>query len=257
MKRALVLAVMVLTVSYSTAAPGQLPSTGETNDLKAWGANVRITCALTKSQTFRDLLLSATPGSFKANASAWQGNFKAAAATLPNASKVEAALKALDSALAGDAEFGKWTAYQVMTASWEGLPGNAAAKSALRAALNTLQDAGMMCLTFLGRKETEPASSELVGTADMLLNKSGFERLLALTNTALYTTSSESYSSEEINLLSYAMDGVKLIRSSVPEGVASLTAYCCCNRTTRVCVSGSGSCGLVAGKCATGSSWCP
>lgn len=257
MNKALVLAVMVLTVSYSTAAPGQLPATDKTGELEAWGANVRITCALTKGQTLRDLLLSAAPGSFKANAAAWQGNFKAAGTAVPNADKVGTALKALDSALAADAEFGKWTAYQVMTASWESLPGEAAAKGALRAALKTLQDAGMMCLTFMGRKETEPASSELVSTADMLLNKPGFERLLGLTNTALYTTSSESFSSEEITLLSYAMDGVKLIRSSAPEGVASLTANCCCNRITRICVAGTGSCGLTAGKCATGSTWCP
>ena len=263
MTRCLVLALLVSSFSLVVfgAEVAQKKATGV--DPEKWGHNAVVTSVLTADQSFADLYSNTL--TLTEVVAKWVANFKPE--SLPpgvNHGKVTNIVKALDDlssivrpeSAEFDQEIAQWTPYRIHTATWKDLPGKTNKKAAVRNAFDALQRAGIMCLTFMNRKEEDHVTPETLQGLTIITN---FPNLISLSNEALYTTSSERYSRWEIDTLAYLMDDIKLIRSEQPEARQNgVKAVGCCIRTSRICnPSLPGSCTMCNSACCLGSVWCP
>jgi hypothetical protein len=262
----------LLVVAFSAAAFGAeaaaAPALTTTVDSAQWGHNVLITSLLTKGQSigflFGNTILKDVVGDAN-TVNTWFYNFKTAPASAdkPKTRLVRHALEMLlhivtPGNLDYDVNIAHWTLYDIQTKQWDALSGNADTKVTVRAAFKLLRDSGVMCLPFLNRKDKEdltPGQSYCINT----IHAGTYAHVNALTHEDLYTKTAgdATLTPEEIDFLSYAMDGAQVIRTESPEPVASRVTGCCCNRTTNACVTGGGNCNMSGGKCQLGSTWCP
>jgi hypothetical protein len=240
--------------------------------LSQWGNNVLVTCMLTQGQSFETLfsnnvLVSDMVGQ-------WKANFEASPPAVAEAEEIGAALEVLVRTFALGSGL-NWTAQDILIGKWADLPGSPGQKKKIRAAYDILKEDGLMCLSFLDRGVDEEAPQGLV-TA--MVNVLGNPRLAVLTHLDLYTKGAtvEQYSNADMDLLSFAMDEVHLIRTAPPDGgapaisaelsgmsamgasAAAAGQSVCCSRATRTCVSGgvNARCSLCGSTCCLGSTWC-
>lgn len=265
------LTATLLVFSFSGAAVAQVEPVDPTQAvLGQWGDNVVVTSVLTRGQSLETLFSNSLLVSDMV--AQWKQNFDATPPAVGEALEIKAALNMLVRAFDADRRL-NWTAQDVLVGKWADLPGSPVIKKKIRAAFEILKADGLMCLSFLNRFEEEEAPQELV-TA--LINVLGNPRLSVLTHLDLYTTcaSVEVYSDADLDLLTFAMDEVQLIRTEAPNGgtqtIASSTSTMsasgasvvatgfCCSRLTRTCVAGGAtlSCNVCVGKCCLGSLWC-
>ncbi len=222
--------------------------------LAQWGDNVLVTCVLTQGQPFEKLFSNNLLVSDMV--AQWKTNFETTPVAARKAEEIKATLETLVRAFAADSKI-NWTAQDLLVRKWADLPGDAAVKKEIRAAFGTLKADGLTCLAFLNRAETEAAPSELV-TA--MMNILGNPRLSVLSHMDLYRIGAtvEEYSDTDMDLLLYAMNDVRLIRTDPPNALQDKAVSTCCNRTTRMCVSSTGGCcSVCANKCCLGATYCP
>ena len=261
--------VAVLVVSsFSLTAFGDPPIPPVPVDPQ-WGPNVVVTCALTDGyltdpgaqgviknrQTFDDLFSKKT--TVKELVQQWAETLEHVPnyASIPAADQIKEILAQLIKAINADPKIEAWTARDVIVKKWNDLDGDKALKGTVRSWFGFLQMAGMMSLSFMARPEDAAPSDELLDTLDR------FEKhhplLLKFTTKMLYEEPSGKHDCDEITIVSFAMDSVKLIRTEPPNG-PKIKGVGCCSRLTRQCTTGSGNCTPCAGgSCCLGSTWCP
>jgi len=246
------LAAVLAMAVFSGAAFGQADEAYRIQvALGPWGNNVLVTAVLTKDQPFEKLFSNNLLVSDMV--AQWKANFEALPVKMLKSDEIRATLDTLTQAFASNPTI-RWTAQDLLVRKWADLPGDAAVKGQLRAAFATLKADGLTCLSFMLRSESEAAPEALV-TA--MVNILANPRLSALTHMALYTTSAEGYSDDDMSLLISAMNDVRLIRTSPPSSGQEKATASCCSRTTRKCVSSTrGCCSMCSTACCLGSTWC-
>jgi hypothetical protein len=244
--------------------------------LSQWGKNVLVTSVLTRGQSLETLFSNNLLVSDMV--AQWRANFQTTPPAVAEAQEIKAALDVLVRAFTSDRRL-NWTAQDVLVGEWEELPGGQIVKRKIRAAFEILKADGVMCLSFLNRAENEEAPQELVTAMFSVLDNPA---LSILTHLDLYTTGAtvEQYSDADMDLLAFAMDEVRLIRTEQPDRRSDASAFnasatdasgistmgmsaaasigSCCSRTTRKCVEGGTAirCSVCGVTCCLGSAWC-
>ena len=252
MMRSLAAVLVVLALSGVAFGEGDQTYRLQTS-LGPWGDNVLVTCVLTRDQTLEKLFSNNVLVSQLV--AQWKANFEATPVAARKAAEIKTTLDALVQAIAADASI-NWTAQDLLVRKWAELPGTESGKQQIRSAFATLKADGLTCLSFMNRAETDPAPQALV-TA--MMNILANPRLSALTHESLYgTNASAEYSDTDMDLLLYAINDVRLIRTDPPNAVQAKGVSHCCDRVTRTCASSTGGCCTTCGtKCCLGATWCP
>jgi len=248
-----VVAMFALAVSLVSFSQPAQAGTVEEVAAMGWGGNVEVTCALTQGQTLGELFSPAL--SVADMAKKWKENWEKKSGALGSVpqdtkDKIAKALEDLNSAISSGGL--KSNAKDLNIKKWKELPGEAVNKAKARTAFDELQKNGMLMLKFINRPEDQDADQETTETMDAVVVNMG-----TMTQADIYTTPADpiAFPCEFLNLLSYAMDGIHLLRTASPNGLKATNS--CCNRTTRKCTVGTGSCTTCGTTCCLGSTWCP